>query len=185
MKRRSRRRILVALLLLIVVAINAIAFLQAWSMTHFVGVGLHTDAPEKLSFVRKVWVVLTGVHIPRLTNLQNPSDFGLDYQTGHVRSTGADLEVWSIPAADRTRGLVLMYHAYASSKSSLLPAAREFHLMGYALEMVDFPGSGGSGGNSTTIGFREADATRRGTARFYHRMRIGGARPWSGCWANS
>jgi alpha-beta hydrolase superfamily lysophospholipase len=50
----------------------------------------------------------------------------------------------------------MMYHAYVSTKSSLLAAAAEFHAMGYEVEMVDFPGSGGSTGNDTTLGYREA-----------------------------
>jgi alpha-beta hydrolase superfamily lysophospholipase len=50
-----------------------------------------------------------------------------------------------------------MYHAYVASKSSLLPAAQQFHQMGYAVEVVDFRGSGGSSGSSTTIGYFEAE----------------------------
>jgi hypothetical protein len=105
-------------------------------------------------------VLLTGVNIPRPVNWRSPADFGLAYQTGHVRDNGVDLEVWSIPADGSPRGLVLMYHAYVSSKSSLLAAARQFHELGYSVEMVDFRGSGGSSGNSTTLGFREAEDVR-------------------------
>jgi hypothetical protein len=157
MKRRIRRWIIVVLLLTTIVAVNAIAFVQAWSMTHFVAGGHRTDAPEKLSIGQKLWVMLTGVRTPRPANLLSPADFGMDYKTAHLRADDVHLETWWIPTADQPRGLVLMYHAYVSSKSSLLPAAEQFHQMGYAVEMVDFRGSGGSSGNSTTIGFREAD----------------------------
>jgi alpha-beta hydrolase superfamily lysophospholipase len=160
MKRRRRRKILLGVILSAILAVNAVAFMQAWSMTHFVADGERTNPPEQLSVQGKLWVLLMGVNIPRPVNRRTPADFGLAFQTGHVRSKDVDLEVWSIPADRSPRGLVLMYHAYVSSKSSLLAAARQFHQMGYSVEMVDFRGSGGSSGNSTTLGFREADDVR-------------------------
>jgi hypothetical protein len=41
-----------------ILAVNGIAFIQAWSMTHFVAGGARTDAPEQLSFAQKLWVVV-------------------------------------------------------------------------------------------------------------------------------
>jgi hypothetical protein len=157
MRRRLWRRAFVSVLLVTVLGVNGLAFVQAWSMTHFVAEGTRTERPEALSLGRKVWVLFTGVRIPRPQNDSDPASIGLSFQTRHVRANGVDLEVWSIPADKPPRGLVLMYHAYVASKSSLLPAAQRFHRMGYDLELVDFRGSGGSSGNSTTHGYREAD----------------------------
>jgi alpha-beta hydrolase superfamily lysophospholipase len=56
---------------------------------------------------------------------------------------------------------VLLFHGYTSCKAFLLPEARAFHELGYACFLVDFPGSGGSGGNTTTIGYHEADDVAR------------------------
>jgi pimeloyl-ACP methyl ester carboxylesterase len=39
----------------------------------------------------------------------------------------------------------------------MLPAARELHDMGCDTLLIDFRGCGGSSGNATTIGFKEAD----------------------------
>jgi hypothetical protein len=50
-----------------------------------------------------------------------------------------------------------MFHGFAASKASLLPAAEAFHELGYDALLVDFRGSGGSDGYATTIGYREAD----------------------------
>ena len=50
-----------------------------------------------------------------------------------------------------------MFHAYDSSKSSLLGAAKVLHHPGYDLLMIDFRGSGGSSGNVTSIGCLEAN----------------------------
>jgi hypothetical protein len=157
MKRRSRRRIILALILVAIIGVNALAFVQAWAMTHFVTAGVRTAAPEQLTLTHKIWILLTGVRVPRPTNAIDPSAFGLPFHTFHVQANHLDLELWSVPATARPRGLVLMYHAYVSSKSGLLPAAQQFHQMGYDIEMLDFRGSGGSSGNSTTIGYREAD----------------------------
>ena len=49
------------------------------------------------------------------------------------------------------------FHAYSSSKSSLLGHAKAFHDLGYDVLLVDFRGSGGSRGNDTTLGYREAE----------------------------
>lgn len=156
-KRSLWRRAFVLMLLMTVLGVNGLAFVQAWSMTHFVAHGTRTERPEALSLRQKIWVALTGVSIPRPQNAVDPSSAGLSFQTTHVLADAVDLEVWSIRADGRPRGLVLMYHAYVASKATLLPAAQQFHRMGYDLELVDFRGSGGSSGNSTTIGYREAD----------------------------
>ncbi len=158
MKRPSRRGILIVLLIVLaVLVINVLAFVQAWSMTHFIAHGTRTDAPESLSVGQKIWVLFTGVKVPRAENDSDPSSLGLAFRVNHVRANDVDLETWFIPADGQPHGLVLVYHAYVSSKSGLLPEALQFHQMGYAVEMVDFRGSGGSSGNSTTIGYREAD----------------------------
>ena len=52
--------------------------------------------------------------------------------------------------------MCIEFHAYTSSKQSLLAPAKVFHDLGYALLLVDFQGSGGSHGDDTTIGYREA-----------------------------
>jgi alpha-beta hydrolase superfamily lysophospholipase len=157
MKRLFRRRYLAGSFFAALLAINALAFVQAWSMTHFIAGGERTQAPEQLSLGSKLWILLTGVRCPRPTNNSDPSDYGMAFQTRHLRENNVDLEIWTIPAPANPNGLVLMYHGYVSSKSSLLPAAFQFHQMGYEVELVDFRGSGGSSGNATTIGYREAD----------------------------
>jgi alpha-beta hydrolase superfamily lysophospholipase len=170
MKRCFRCRYFFGLAVLMMLAVNALAFIQAWAMTHFIAGGVRTSAPEQLTATRKLWVLLTGVRVPRPNNTINPADVGLPFQTFHVRANKVDLELWSVPATNHPRGLVLMYHAYVSSKSALLSAAQQFHQMGYDIEMVDFRGSGGSSGNSTTIGYREADdvAATVADARQHH-----------------
>jgi len=161
---KSRRRLTVAvgsLILLAFIAVNAIAFMQARAMTHFVASTSRTAPPERLSLVGKLKTILTGVRIPRPVNQSNPADVGLRYQTVRFGCPhNDDLEGWFIPA-DSSRGFFIEFHAYSSSKSSLLLSARALHdmgnNMGYDLLLVDFRGSGGSRGDQTTIGYDEAN----------------------------
>jgi len=157
--RRRRRRILIALavLLVVVIGVNAIAYMQARAMTHFVDGGDRTAPPEAMGIARKIGVLFIGVRIPRPVNLVNPADVGLEYQTVRFGGTaGADCEGWYVPTANPT-GLCIAFHAYTSSKSSLLGAATAFREMGWDVMLVDFRGSGGSVGDRTTMGFDEAN----------------------------
>jgi pimeloyl-ACP methyl ester carboxylesterase len=136
-------------------AFNLVAYSQAWKMTHFVSDGVKTAIPEKLSFPAKLKVLLTGVTVPHPLNLKDPSSVGLPFST--VQFPGgstASLEAWSI-AAPATQAWVLLFHGYAGNKSQLLQEAQVFHGFGYNVLLVDLPGSGGSSGNVTSIGYFE------------------------------
>jgi hypothetical protein len=155
--RRRRTWLGIAILFLLAFAgLNGMAYIQARAMTHFVTGGRRTVIPEELSFAQKIKVLFTGVRIPRPANRGNPADFGLEFRT--VRFGGAgndDCEAWYIPCLD-ARGLCIAFPGYTSAKSTLLPAAKAFHEMGYATLLVDFRGCGGSRGDQTTVGYLEA-----------------------------
>ena len=150
-------RLLVAGLLSGVVSVNILAFMQARAMTHFVEEGERTARPEQLSLVERVSVILSGVNIPRPRSLSTPAKYKLDFQVHRFTSpSGSTLEAWYVPGKEAFP-LVLLFHGYAASKSSLLTTARVFHELGYGALLVDFYGSGGSSGRGTTIGVKEAD----------------------------
>jgi uncharacterized protein len=158
-RQRRRRFVLAAgvLVLLAFIAANFFAFMQARAMTHFGAGSLHTPSLEEITLTGKIRVLFCGVSLARPENHSTPSDFGLPFQT--VRFGGPqndDCEAWYIPAT-QSRGLCIAFHGYAAAKSSLLPVGQELHDMGYDVMLVDFPGSGGSRGNQTTHGYREAD----------------------------
>jgi alpha-beta hydrolase superfamily lysophospholipase len=145
------------LLALALLALNLSAFLHARAMTHFTVGGTRTPEPEALSFGQKLHALLLGVNIPRPENTVTPADVQLTYEVKDVvADDGSVLEVWQI-RAEKPRGVVVMFHPYASSKATLLHEARAFHDMGFAVVLVDFRGSGGSSGNETTVRVREAD----------------------------
>jgi alpha-beta hydrolase superfamily lysophospholipase len=154
-----RHRILTGCLALLaaLVILNALAFRQAYSMTHFVAEGTPIDSAASLSFADKLKTAFTGLSIPRPKNESTPAESGLIYEVHRFASTdGTELEAWFIPK-DHPKGLVLLVHGYVASKSALLSEAKAFHDLGFATMLVDFRGSGGSSGNTTTIGVEEAE----------------------------
>jgi alpha-beta hydrolase superfamily lysophospholipase len=155
----ARKRV-AALLGLGVASVNFVAYRQARAFTHFAPPGQRTR-PELLSFGGKIEVLLAGVQVPRPENERTPRDVGLAYER-HVfeGGRGVALEAWFVPRPD-ARGTVVLFHGHAASKDSQLREARAFHDMGMNVLLVDFHGSGGSGGNETSIGFHEAlDVTK-------------------------
>lgn len=156
--RTNRRRTLAALLLLAFCLVNLWTFQHAWSMTHFSAGGEATIRPEQLSGLAKARVLLTGVNLPRPTNDSTPGDVGLAHFVRTIPSTdGIELEAWYVPQT-RSRAVVCLFHGYGSCKARLLNEARAFHDLGCSTVLVDFRGSGGSSGNTTTLGvFESAD----------------------------
>jgi alpha-beta hydrolase superfamily lysophospholipase len=126
-------------------------------MTHFATAGTKTAAPQSLSLLAKVGTLLTGVTVPRPTAAgKSPADLGLAFETHRLGGNGVELEAWHVPHR-QARGLVLLFHGYAACKAALLPQARAFHDIGFAVFLVDFRGGGGSSGSVTTIGVAEAE----------------------------
>jgi uncharacterized protein len=140
-------------LLLFIVA-NIIAFFHAWRFTHFSGTGSRTN-PKQLSAGEKVSALFFGVSNPRPANKFIPP---LEFETVILQSNRR-IECWSINA-DSAKGTVAIFHGYGGEKSSMLDKALVFHELGYNTLLVDFMGSGGSEGNQTTIGYKEAEQVK-------------------------
>jgi uncharacterized protein len=149
------------------IGLNGIAWMQARAMTHYVAGGERTAKPEKLSWSGKMWVVLTGVQLPRPVNHQTPAQIRLSYQTHLIpisepgnsqpaSSQPETLEAWFIPASPQNlRGTVIMFPPYGASKQALLSPSKILHELGYNTALVDFRGVGGSSRSDTTMGVRE------------------------------
>lgn len=138
------------------IALNVIAYRQARAMTHYSGDRKATPSMEKLSSIQKAGVLLFGAQMPRPANKKTPAEFGLPYEV--VTMTGAHglpLEAWFVPCV-QAKGIVLMFHGHGGCKESLLAAAESFHRMNFEALLVDFHGSGGSGGDDNSVGFYEA-----------------------------
>jgi len=133
------------------IAVNAIAAAHAWRFTHFASTGARTASPEALSTSGRLRVALTGVVVPRPELGRTPADAGLAAASRPV----AGVSTWVVRGSNR--GTVLMFHGYGGTKSDLLDAASIFHEQGWTAVLADFPGSGESAGDTTSLGWGEAE----------------------------
>ncbi|RPD39163.1 alpha/beta hydrolase [Chitinophaga barathri] len=138
-------------LLTLFLLVNAFACFHAYKFTHFTSATVQRTNPNRLGFAGKLKVMVAGVDNPRPVNRDKP---GRAYETIRLQSH-EPLEAWMIrtPGA---KGTVALFHGYGASKSRLLERAEILLGQGYNTLLVDFMGSGGSGGNATTIGYKEA-----------------------------
>lgn len=139
---------------------NALTFNHAWSFTHYSRGAIKTHRPEALSPLDRVAVLAMGVQLPRPENTRFPADVGLESSTLMV----AGASCWQFPGPRAE--MVALFHGYGGSKSDLLDEALVFHQLGYTVVAVDFPGSGESPGNTTTLGWTEADVVAGVADRF-------------------
>ncbi len=139
----------------LLVLLNFLACRHAWAMTHFIPVGGWRRRPEALTRAEKARALVLGIQLCRPALKDTPESYGLVSETHRFRGACCDLEAWYLPHPSPL-GTVLLFHGYNACKAKLLPEARALHELGYACFLVDFPGCGGSAGNVTTIGYREA-----------------------------
>lgn len=136
---------------------NVVAFFHAYKFTHFSeSLTSKTEKPEVLNLGQKIKTLFFGVSNPRPKNDEKPEN----YET-IVLQSNKKIECWylkkdSLP----TKGTVVLFHGYSSKKSSMLDKALIFDSLDYNVLLVDFMGSGGSEGNATTIGFKEAEQVK-------------------------
>jgi alpha-beta hydrolase superfamily lysophospholipase len=142
---------------------NVVAYLHAYRFTHFSEpAASRTGDPKDLTLAAKLKILFTGIDNPRPRHARQPAQ---PYATAYVNST-VQLECWAMDVAS-AKGTIILFHGYAGEKSSLLGRAQEFQQMGFRTVLVDFMGSGGSEGNTTTIGFAEAEQVNDCLSHFY------------------
>jgi len=153
MKEKFFRRFLWFLLFLFLIA-NIIAFMHAYKFTHFTNASIERTS-NHLSLGEKLKLVFTGVNNPRPLNKKQPNR---PFETIKIKSN-KELECWLIKA-DSAKGTIIIFHGYGGDKSLMLDKAEQFLSLGYNTLLVDFMGCGGSEGNTTTIGFDEAQEVK-------------------------
>jgi alpha-beta hydrolase superfamily lysophospholipase len=128
--------------------------MHAYKFTHFSNSSV-VRTSNHLSLAEKLKTVFTGVNNPRPVNRKLPVQH---YETIKIKSN-KELECWLI-RSDSAKGTIILFHGYGGEKSSMLDKAEQFLNLGYNTMLVDFMGSGGSEGNTTTIGFKEAQEVK-------------------------
>lgn len=96
----------------------------------------------------------------RGTNLRRtPAKFGLNFEEVTFPSLSAKhtmLSGWLIPA-ENPKGVVMLCHGIDSAAQSMLPKAALLQRRGYSSLLFDFRGTGRSGGDYVTLGYREGE----------------------------
>ncbi|XZF16448.1 alpha/beta hydrolase [Chitinophagaceae bacterium MMS25-I14] len=140
------------------VLLNVTTAFHAYKFTHFsTETGLQkTTSEEKIGFLEKLKILFTGIKLPRPVATRQPSR---PYETIYLQSN-KQIECWMIHPDTPAKGTVILFHGYGGEKSSMLDRAEVLLQRGYNTLLVDFMGSGGSEGNQTTVGFREAEEVK-------------------------
>ena len=148
-------RTLLKTLIILFVVLNVIVMFHAYKFTHFTSAQVKRIDEHQLTGAEKIKTILFGVNNSRPGDAIKPSQ---KYETVYLQSN-VKLECWSLKA-DSARGTVIIFHGYRASKSEMIDRSDEFLKLGYNTLLVDFMGSGGSEGNSTTIGYKEAEEVK-------------------------
>ena len=143
-------------LAIIFVMMNVISFFHAYKFTHFTSANVvKTKDAKHLSFNGKLKTLFFGIENPRPANHITPAQ---KFETVTLQSNKT-IECWSIKA-DSSKGTIILFPGYGGVKSSMLDKSDIFLELGYNTLLVDFMGTGGSEGNETTIGFKEAEEVK-------------------------
>lgn len=134
------------------VLMNIIAGFHAYKFTHFSDAHLDkTKSPKELGWGGKLQALFFGINNPRPTNTAKPT---LPFETVYLQSS-QKIECWHIKIPN-SKGTVAIFHGFSGNKSSMLDKSDAFNQLGYDTFLVDFIGTGGSEGDETTIGYKEA-----------------------------
>jgi len=148
-------RLLLRTIIIVFVSLNIIIAFHGYKFTHFGSEVKKIEKPKELSAADKIKTIFFGVESSRPGDGILPSQ---KYDTVYLQSN-VKLQCWSIKA-DSAKGTVIIFHGYRASKSEMIDRSDEFLKLGYNTLLVDFMGSGGSEGSSTTIGYKEAEEVK-------------------------
>ena len=161
--KRSRFRIILRWVLWVLlfqfVLINISASLHAWKQTHFyTDPSLRIVQPSSKNIFIKTWKLFSGLKYPRSIIRQMP-DFSVDTVLFKTEN-GTTINCWYSRSDSVAKGTVILFHGLGGNKSYILQEASEFRFLGYNIMLVDLRGHGNSGGNTTTLGFKESEEVK-------------------------
>lgn len=134
------------------ILMNIVAYFHAYTFTHFSNTNAEkTRNAKELPIGDKLKALFFGINNPRPSNKSKPSQ---PFEVVNLQSS-KKLECWSIKVPNSI-GTVAIFHGFSGNKSSMLDKSDAFNKLSYNTFLVDFIGTGGSEGNQTTIGYKEA-----------------------------
>lgn len=140
--------------IIIFILLNVIVMFHAYKFTHFYNRDEMTiKKPADKTGWDKTKEILFGINAVKQQNTAPDSVF----QTINLYTADSiKLEAWQMNVPN-AKGTVLLFHGHGSKKSAVLNEAYAFQQMGYNTFLIDFRAHGSSGGNTTTIGYKEAE----------------------------
>ena len=86
-----------------------------------------------------------------------PIELGLPYERCEIKTIDKIVvRGWLIPHL-KSSPTILLLHPYRRNKETFLPLARDLHLNGYNVLLLDFRGHGESGGKAVSFGVKEVN----------------------------
>jgi uncharacterized protein len=151
--RNKTKKSLLKLIAFLFIMMNVVAYFHAYKFTHFALTDVaKTKNAKELSVFDKLKTLFLGINNPRPTNKSLPLR---PYEVVNLQSSKR-IECWHIKVPN-SRGTVAIFHGFSGNKASMLDKSEVFNQLGFSTFLVDFIGSGGSEGNETTIGVKEAE----------------------------
>lgn len=147
------------ILLAQLILINISAALYAYKLTHLYTPTNETwTKPASKNIFAKTWRLFTGPKFYKQTLTGSP---GFPFSTV-ILKTGNDIsiEAWYSKTDSISKGTVILFHGLMGNKGLVLDEASAFRTFGYNIMMVDVRDHGNSGGNVTTIGYKESEEVK-------------------------
>jgi uncharacterized protein len=160
-KRRWRTVITWALWILLVqfVLINISAALYAYKLTHLLTPTEETwTKPLSNNIFAKTWRLFIGPSFYKRTLTGVP---GFIFSTVILKTKkNISIETWYSKRDSASKGTVILFHGLMGHKGLVVDEASTFRNWGYNVMMVDVRNHGNSGGNCTTMGYRESEEVK-------------------------
>jgi len=95
-------------------------------------------------------------HYPDPNDGKTPISYGMNFKWVEFPSgDGVPLRGWYVPAAGEAGGTIIYCHGLNRTRIEMLPMAAFGHQLGYDGLLFDFRHQGASGGEMTTLGYKE------------------------------
>lgn len=147
-------KIFLSSVLIVFILLNIITAFQAYKFTHFYDAGEITVKQDKNGW-DKTGEILFGINVEKkLNTILADTTFETVYL---ITKDNIKLQAWYLKTDSVAKGTVVMFHGHGSTKSAIIIESEAFRKMGYNTFLLDFRAHGSSGGNTTTIGYYEAE----------------------------
>lgn len=157
-KLRSVLRWILWVLLAQFVLVNISAALYAHKLTHLHAAEPGTWQKPSRNIFTKTWRLFTGPKFYKQALTKTPE---VSYSVVTLKTkNGIPIEAWYCRPDTISKGTVILFHGLMSNKGDVLDEAYEFRNRGYNIMLADVRNHGNSGGNTTTMGYRESEEVK-------------------------